>query len=113
MTIDSGWLGALLAAVGLLITVAALFGSWKVSRNTAATKIYRDLAEAWEKKAGEQESEIRDLKARDAEKGQEIAALRTQLAVLQDTVTGKTALEALGAQTAEILDLVKGLANQR
>jgi hypothetical protein len=109
---NSGAVTALVAIVGLLFTIAALFGSWKVSRNTAATRIYRDLAEAWEKKAGEQASEITDLKERDAAKGQEIAALRNQLLVLQDVVTGRSALELLDNRTATILALVQQMSVQ-
>lgn len=102
---NSGLVSAVVAIMGFLVTGAVVFGSWRVSRNTTATQQYRDTALAWEGKARAQDAEISDLKQALAAKDSQIADLSARVAVLQDTVTGKSALEILEARSAEMLQM--------
>lgn len=87
------------------MTLAAIYGSFKVSRNTQATTLYRDNALAWEAKAKIQEGEITDLKEKVLERDNKISKLEAAVAVLQDTVTGKVALDAIALQVGSIVDI--------
>jgi uncharacterized protein YlxW (UPF0749 family) len=98
--VSSGLITAIVAIVGLAITVAAVFGSFRVARNTQTTSLYRETALAWEAKARAQEAEIHELQERDTEKDKRIATLQARVEVLQDTVTGRAALESLQTMVA-------------
>ncbi|HEV2172906.1 MAG TPA: hypothetical protein VGR71_05030 [Nitrospira sp.] len=91
----SGAVVALISFIGLAITVAAIFGSFRVARNTQTTTLYREAAQAWEAKARSQEDEIHELQKRDSEKDRLIAELKARVEVLQDIVTGRSMLEKL------------------
>jgi len=95
------------AVVSLLLTAAgAIGGQYRINRTDRSVKITKEIAEAWEAKAQQQESQIADMKQLAAEREQEttaalaakdteIAELRARVQVLQDLVTGKSAIEDL------------------
>jgi Tfp pilus assembly protein PilX len=95
------------AVVTLLIAAAGVVGGqFRISRNATAIKITTEIAQAWENKAKVQEQQIHDLELSAAKQSQqttaalaakdaEIAELRARVEVLQDLVTGKSAVENL------------------
>lgn len=114
-------LPALLAIFGTLITISTVYASFRVTRNTQATAVYRATAEGWEAQSKLQDQQIAtikadssrhlaDLSAAAAEKDQKIADLTARVEVLQDMVTGKSLLEehhrAFQAKSSELLALV-------
>lgn len=101
---------AIVAVVGLAITIASVFGTFRMSRNTQAMTLYRETATGWQAKAELQEGEIAELRENLAKKDRQIADLQARVQVLQDTVTGKSLLEehhrAFEARSAEILAMM-------
>lgn len=102
-------LTVLIAVFGALITISTVYASFKVTRNTQATAVYRTTAEGWEAQAKLQERQIAELTAQAARKDQKIADLTARVEVLQDMVTGKSLLEehhrAFQSKAAELLAL--------
>jgi hypothetical protein len=115
-----------IAAVGVLLTAATVWGAFRVSRNTTATALYRGTAEAWEARAGIQATEIRETREqaerdrveftrRLAGKDAQIADLNARVQLLTDMVTGKSVLEEISRalqqrfdeRAEEILDIVR------
>lgn len=95
----------IVAIVGVLMTMAAIYGAFRVSKNTQATSMYRDNALAWEGKAKIQEEDIKELKDRLGERDEKIRNLEATVAVLRDTVTGKVVLDALAQQVGSIVQM--------
>jgi Tfp pilus assembly protein PilX len=99
----------LVAVITLLIAAAGVVGGqYRISRNKVAIDITKEIAEAWEAKARQQETQIADLEreaqvtktettAALAAKDAEIAAVKARLEVLQDMVTGRSAIDELKA----------------
>lgn len=85
----------LLLLVGTAVTVASVFGTFRMSRNTSAITGYRDAASSWEAKAKAQEVEIADLQARLDAANASIEALNQRVTMLSDIVTSRTLVEAL------------------
>lgn len=91
-----------LAVLGFLITAGGLIGvSMRVGRNSQTVANYREAAQSWEAKAKAQEGQLEELKEADAAKASQITELTAKVQLLQDMVTGKTAIEQLAAQVAE------------
>jgi predicted RNase H-like nuclease (RuvC/YqgF family) len=112
MHIDSGSVVAVFAVIGFLFAGVAVFGQWKVSKNTTALTQYRETAQAWEGKARAQETEITDLRHEVAElqvqmteKGKENAELTGRVSVLQDALTGKASWDILESRIGEALSI--------
>lgn len=96
-----------LAVLGFLITAGGLVGvSLRIGRNTQTVSNYREAAAAWEAKAKAQEGQIDELQAAHEHSAQEVTELRAKVQVLQDLVTGKTAIEQLATQVAETFALI-------
>lgn len=86
----------IIAIISLLAVAATVVGgSYRNSRATQVLTLYRESAQAWEQKATLQQGEIEELQADSSRKDKQIADLQGRLTVLQDLVTGKTALEQL------------------
>jgi hypothetical protein len=109
-----------IAVFGVILSAATIFASFRVTRNTQATALYRENAAGWEAQAKLQKTQAADmqsgydqqlgeLRAQGADKDQKIADLTARVEVLQDMVTGKSLLEAhhqaFEAKTAELLAL--------
>lgn len=93
------------AVITLAITVAAVLGgSFRSGKNTAALTAYRETAIAYQTKAEAQEGKIHDLETQNASQAMTIAELQAKMALLQDLVTGKTAIDMLVARAGEMLD---------
>lgn len=103
--LDSGAISAFVAVAGIALTFVALFASWRVSKRSVSTQLYRDTAAAWEAKSKSQDAENADLRAQLATRDERIADLTGRVTVLQDTVTGARAWDALERRTAEMLAL--------
>jgi predicted nucleic acid-binding Zn-ribbon protein len=103
MHIDSGIVTATFAVLGFLFAGFAVFGQYKVSKNTTALTQYRETAQAWEGKARAQETEISDLKESDHKKDTKIAELEGKVQVLQDALTGKASWDILENRISEAL----------
>ena len=109
--LNTAILEAFAAALGVLITIAAVYGSFRASRSTQSAMVMRDTAQAWEGKSKVQDVEIADLRASVQEKDQKIASLEARNSVLQDVVTGKSLLEQLEARTAELARVLAGVSS--
>jgi hypothetical protein len=112
MHFDSGSIVAVFAVIGFVFAGVAVFGQWKVSKNTTALTQYRETAQAWEGKARAQETEITDLRhevgelqLQMAEKGKENAELTGRVSVLQDALTGKASWDILESRISEALSI--------
>lgn len=97
------------AVVGLLITAATVWGSFRVSRNTQATTLYRETASAWEAKSTAQDDEIASLKRALVTKDTQIAELNARVSLLTDMVTGKSVLEEVRQRFDERTDELLGI----
>ena len=99
-----------LALVGLMsfliAAVAAVAAMWRSSRNNATLQNLKDATESYKLKAEAQDvtiadmrrdhdAEVAGLNRRLADKDAEVIDLRGRLGVLQEMVTGRTALEQL------------------
>lgn len=99
---------AIVAVIGLLGTAAAVVGgSFRVSRHTQVVANYRDAAQAWEAKASAQGNEITELRSELAEREKEIIELRSRVSILQDMVTGKSAIEQIIPEIHSVRDELK------
>lgn len=87
---------AFVAVIGLLVGAANVMGTFRVSRNTAATAAYRETALAYEAKSRAQEAEISGLRAELATAHAQIEGLSQRVTMLQDMVTSRTLIESLG-----------------
>jgi hypothetical protein len=97
-------LSVLVAIVSLVVVCLGAIGGWaalRTARNVNTAKVYADAADAWKEKSEAQEQQINDLKSVCAEQAHQIEELQTHVRVLEGVVTGRSAIEALGA------DLVK------
>lgn len=107
----------IVAIVGVLMTMAAIYGAFRVSRNTQATALYRENALAWEGKAKIQEDDIKELKERLGERDEKIRNLEATVTVLRDTVTGKVVLDTLAQQVGSLVqaqdDMLRLLQNNQ
>lgn len=86
---------AFVAVIGLLVGAANVFGTFRVSRNTAAVSAYRDVALAYEAKTKVQEGELTDLRTQLASANAKIETLGTRVQTLQDMVTARSLIEAM------------------
>lgn len=102
---DSGIVSAIVAVVGLALTMVALFASWRVSKRSVSTQLYRDTAAAWEAKSKSQDQENADLRIQLAARDQMVSELQGRVSVLQDTMTGARSWDTLERRTAEMLNL--------
>jgi myo-inositol-1-phosphate synthase len=102
---DSGTISAVVAVVGLLLTGVALVASYRVSKRSVSTQVYRDTAAAWEAKSKAQDIENQDLRAKLTARDSLVAELQGRVSVLQETVTGARAWDTLERRTAEMLAL--------
>jgi chromosome segregation ATPase len=103
--LNSATVSAFVAVAGIALTIVALLASWRVSRRSVSTQVYRDTASAWEAKSKAQDAENADLRAQLATRDERIADLTGRVTVLQDTVTGARAWDSLERRTAEMLAL--------
>jgi hypothetical protein len=102
---DSGAVSAVVAVVGLMLTIVALIATWRTSRRSVSTQVYREAAAAWETKSKAQDVENADLRVKLAARDEQVASLNGRVGVLQDTVTGARAWDTLERRTAEMLSL--------
>jgi hypothetical protein len=102
---NSGTISAIVAVVGLLLTGVALAASYRVSKRSVSTQVYRDTAAAWEAKSKAQDIENQDLRAKLTARDSMVAELQGRVSVLQETVTGARAWDTLERRTAEMLSL--------
>jgi cell division protein FtsB len=127
MHLDSTFLTTFVVIAGLLITGSTIWASFRSTRNTQATALYRDTAAGWEAKSklqDEQMTEMKadyarqldDLRASEADKDAKIADLNARVDVLQDMVTGRSLLEehhrAFETQSAAILAIAEATRNE-
>jgi hypothetical protein len=90
------------AILAFLVTAGGVIGvSLRIGRNTQTIANYREAATSWEAKAKAQEGQIEELQAADTAKATQITELTAKVQLLQDMVTGKTAIEQLAAQVAD------------
>jgi hypothetical protein len=109
-----------IAVFGVVLGAATILASFRVTRNTQATVLYRENAAGWEAKSKLQTvqaaetaagygQQLDELRVQGAEKDQKIADLTARVEVLQDMVTGRSLLEehhrAFEAKSAELLAL--------
>lgn len=99
----------IIAVITLALAAAGVIGGqYRISKNKTAIDVTKEIAEAWENKARAQETQIADLETAAqahkerttlalAAKDAEIADLSARVGLLQDLVTGKTAIENLSA----------------
>jgi TolA-binding protein len=110
----------LLLVIGTAVTVAAVFGSFRVARNTSAVTSYRDAAQGWQAKAEAQKVEISDLQTELATANASIEHLEKRVQMLTDMVTSRTLIEALAVnleghhevmmtKADEIIEVIKSL----
>jgi hypothetical protein len=98
---------AIVALIGLLATAAAAVGgSFKVSNNTATISRYREAAQAWETKSRAQDAEILELQRVNIANDKKISELEARVTILQDLVTGKSAVDLIEAKSTELKDLI-------
>ena len=93
--------------IALLLAGAGAIGTWaalRVGKNAQVLKNYRDVAASWKEKAEAQEDQIKDLITDLATAHAETNRLSDRVTFLQDAVTGKSAIDALAAQTTERYD---------
>lgn len=105
-----------LALVGLmsflLSGVVAVAAVWRSGRNNATLQNLKDATESYKLRSESQDvtisdmrrehaGEVADLSARLADRDREIADLRSRVGVLQEMVTGRTALEQLAGAFGE------------
>lgn len=110
-----------IAVFGVILSAATILASFKVTRNTQATALYRENAAGWEAQAGLEKTksaemqaaydrQLDELRVQAAAKDEKIADLTARVEVLQDMVTGKSLLEehhrAFQAKSAELLAMV-------
>jgi hypothetical protein len=95
-------IGTIVAIIALLITAGGVVGtSLRVGRNSQTVANYREAAASSEAKANAQKGQIEELQAAHELAVQEVTDLRAKVQVLQDMVTGKTAIEQLTVQVTE------------
>jgi len=100
--LTSGSIGTIVAVLALLGTAGGMVGvSLRVGRQSQTVANYREAATSWEAKAKAQEGQIEELQAAAADAAQEVTELRAKVQILQDLVTGKTAIEQLTVQVTE------------
>lgn len=86
----------ILSVIGFLITAAGLIGvSFRVGRNAQTVNNYRESADAWEMKAKAQADTIAECQARLAENDVTIRKLQDRVQILEEMVTGHTAITTL------------------
>jgi heme/copper-type cytochrome/quinol oxidase subunit 1 len=102
---NSGAIGTIVTVIGLALTLVALAASYRVSKRSVSTQVYRDTAAAWEAKSKAQDAENAELRAQLTSRDEKIAVLTGRVGVLQDTVTGAQAWATLERRTAEMLNL--------
>jgi hypothetical protein len=91
-------LAVLLSCLGGLIALATAVGAWaafKVGRNTQTVRLYREAADAWQRKSEAQDVEIADLQGENGRLAARVAALEGKAETLTELVTGKAAIDAL------------------
>lgn len=99
--VTAGTIELIMAILGFVIVAGGLAGlSYRVNRSQANVTQYRDAADAWEKKATAQETQIRDLQAKVTALQAQLAAEKEARQVLEGVVTGKSAVEALAREMA-------------
>lgn len=103
--LSSATVSAFVAVAGIALTMVALLASWRVSKRSVSSQLYRDTAAAWEAKSKAQDQENADLRRLLASRDEKIADLTGRVGVLQDTVTGARAWDTLERRTAEMLAL--------
>lgn len=99
---DSANIGTIVGVLALLLAAGGVVGtSLRVGRNSQTVANYREAAHSWEAKASAQEGQIGELQAAHEQAAQEVTELRAKVQILQDLVTGKTAIEQLSVQVTE------------
>ena len=114
MTFSSGNVVAIVAVVGLLITIATVVGAtFRSSRATQTLANYREAAQAWQMKSDAQGDEIRELQeqvsARDKridDLDRQLTELRGHMSALQELMVGSSALETLRADIHDSRDQI-------
>lgn len=108
------WLALIGLMAFLLSGVVAVAAVWRSSRNNTTLQNLKDAAESYKLKTEAQDvtiadmrrdhdAEVAGLSSRLADKDHELNELRGRVAVLQDLVTGKTALEQLAGTVADLV----------
>lgn len=90
-----GTILAVIAIIGVLTGGAAIWGQFRVSKNSSATAAYRDTALAYEAMHKAKDTEITELRAQNNTQAAQIEALTQKVNMLQDMVTSRTLIEAL------------------
>lgn len=75
--------------------MTVLAGSFKNTRDKKTLESLKTSADAWEAESRAQDLKIKNLEDENAEKDRKIADLTSRLDVLQDLVTGRSAIEDL------------------
>jgi hypothetical protein len=91
----------LAAILGVLLTVASVFGVWLGLRNaqTGQTlKNFREASASWREKAEALGADLDTVRSDLAELRKQYRELLSEHEVLKNVVTGKAAIEALGVQ---------------
>lgn len=108
------WLALIGLMAFLLSGVVAVAAVWRSSRNNTTLQNLKDAAESYKLKTEAQDVTIADMRrdhdaeatelnARLAAKDHELNELRGRVLVLQDLVTGKSALEQLAGTVADLV----------
>lgn len=99
---DSANIGTIVGVLALLLAAGGVVGtSLRVGRNSQTVANYREAASSWEAKATAQAGQLDELQAAHEQAAQEVTELRAKVQILQDLVTGKTAIEQLSVQVTE------------
>lgn len=107
-------IGVIVGGLGLLFTLVTLAGgNYRAVKSARIVADYKSGYDAIQAKAEGQEEQIQELKRENAHKDEEIAALQQELSdlqgrmsVLQEYVTGRSAIEALTAQLAGLAEVL-------
>lgn len=110
---NSSFLTALISVLGLLVLVGGSIGTVaaiRVGKNTQTVENYEKNAASWKELAEASDAKIEhlqeqnaDLQHQNAEQAKLIADLQGKIAVLQDVVTGKTAVETMAQEMRHAL----------
>lgn len=102
MHLNASTISTVIALVSLVLALGALFGRQRKAATTAnLIAEYSQSAEAWESLATARDEKIKQQDALITSLQAHVAELSAKLQVLEDLVTGRTAVEQLSAQLAE------------
>lgn len=94
---DNGWLAIATLALFCITAAGAIAATWRTSRSRATIETLKQAADAYRLQAEAQQSVIERQSQERADLERQVSDLRGRIAVLQDMVTSKSAIDRLSA----------------